>query len=55
MTKLEHKRGGGGGGGGGGGVRVVCVLPLQPFSDSGNLCIIMTADSLGVLHVSVES
>ena len=33
-------------------VSLVCVLPLQPVADSTDLHVIMTADSMGVLHVS---
>ncbi len=32
-------------------VSLMCVLPLQPVADSADLHVIMTADSMGVLHV----
>lgn len=35
-------------------VSLLCVLPLQAVSDSTELHVIMTADSLGVLHVSTK-
>ena len=34
-------------------VSLLCVLALVTFSDAVPLCVVMTADSLGALHVSM--